>query len=794
MYVNHENAKKTFNTLLQNEASNWIIISGNENSGKTSFIKEVCSIDKTLFCEPQIETCYLKGFISYIVSDWNLYVKNYLIFSQDIFVEIKRKYNIKYIDDIDNKDYNNIVYTLLKRDINEYDFRYAAYLGGIFNKKYSYIVLDNFFKCDLKSYNWLLTFTESFLKNSRYVIAICDLQKKWESSEVYEALKSVSSLIDLKYFEEYLDYYNVLKENIYFENTKLLEELSKKLFDIFKKDACLLFKTIKIYDKDRYIHDNDRYNNLLQIAHNLTVDSFNLDKTSRILLETLALSPIPLSKKDINNILGFGDIILNILIDQINNNLIILCNRNDTTEICYCISDSIIQTLISKNIEMKHKDFILNRIFNMSKSGRLNISTQDQLDLVLELKSTEAEEVLVCFLNDKNIDISIEKKAEYINKLYSLNLNKTHILSKYENAKLLYEFGFFDVAKNMLFYILEQNETLLDYNFYMLLGSIQHLLLLPEAPNTFKKASNIDGISINKKLSAINREIMSLNQSDDASSKKAYKLYCDTLETYKNEKCNGLIELYRNTNNSYPMDVALNYTITGYQLAVELDNELEQYKCLHNICMIRLHQGLYSIPLNSPKIDIEPTFELVDQFFQRNSIYQHKRAYPLLDLGTYEMFNYILNKEEKHLKKAKAYYSKAQLFAKSFYARNIADMGLLITNTYLYLKEKRIITNVIRRRKELFKEYCKKDIVDYRVNRKILLSLAVSAIMTKDIEEAKNYLSLSKQYILGPEKARYDNLCLLCQNPSITISKRTEWNEFYYSSPYFVPWLISLAH
>lgn len=340
----------------------------------------------------------------------------------------------------------------------------------------------------------------------------------------------------------------------------------------------------------------------------------------------------------------------------------------------------------------------------------------------------------------------------------------------------------------MLYYI-KENEKL-DYSFFMLLGGVQHLLLRPEAPKTFEKAANLSGITISQKLSALNREIMSLNQADEMSALKAKRLYNSTLDQYANEKCNGLIELYRNTNNSYPENVALEFTIKGYQLAKELGNELEKYKCMHNICMIRLHQNQYPSIMNRRDLDIEPTFDLVDKFFKKNPQYYHKRAYPLLDLGTYEMFEYISTNEKKHLKRAKSYYSKAQLFAKSFYAQHIAEMSLLVTNTHMYHNQGAMINSIRQKRSYIFKKYNSKSIVDHRVNRKILLSLAVSAVLTQDVEETYMYLEIVEPYISGPETARYKNIKKLCDG----IPLETSGLNVYYESPYIVPWLISLAH
>lgn len=48
------------------------------------------------------------------------------------------------------------------------------------------------------------------------------------------------------------------------------------------------------------------------------------------------------------------------------------------------------------------------------------------------------------------------------------------------------------------------------------------------------------------------------------------------------------------------------------------------------------------------------------------------------------MFEYTDNDDVNLLVDAKKYYSEAQLYAKSFYARYIAETGLLVVNSYLY--------------------------------------------------------------------------------------------------------------
>lgn len=792
MYVNHKNAKMIFETLVTSNSQDWIIISGGEHSGKTSFIKEVCPESQTLFCEPQLSLFYLDGFIPYISTNWQVFVKDFLSQFSLYLEQIKNMCDINYINDIKNEQVNDVVRMLIRIDITEQTYKFANYLGNTIYSDFKYIVLDSFYKCDAECYEWLLHFAESFLKKQGYMVALCDYDKHWESTKIYEIFHEIQGLIDIQRFDTELDYFSVLKENIYFDNIEELRGLAHEIFMLYNGSAQLLFKTLKLYEVNKDTNDYDRKMRFLRIAHNLTLKSMKFNnKVEKLVLELLALSPIPLSISEISKALEISkDIIQEILLKQYNNDLIELGVQDNTNEVCYCVSDTLIGKLIIQNSNENSIKFLLYRIWIMVKSGVLNMSARLKLELALEMKNSESEELLVRYLNDNTQSVTAEKKIEYIDRIYSLDLHNAHKFSNYNNAKMAYEFGYYETALKMLLYIKNREE--LDYSYFMLLGGVQHLLLLPEAPKTFEKAANLPGITLSQHLSAINREIMSLNQSDEESALKARQLYDSILNQYSNEKCDGLIELYRNTNNSYPANIALEYTIKGYTLAVELGNELEKYKCMHNICMIRLHQNQYPSLLNHQDIDIEPTFDLVDKFFKKNPQYYHKRAYPLLDLGTYEMFEYITTNEKKHLKRAKSYYSKAQLLAKSFYARHIAEMSLLVANTHLYRDQELMINSVKQKRKEIFKKYNSESIVDYRVNRKILLSLTVSAVLTQDIEEARTYLALVEPYISGPESARYSNLNDLCNG--ISVSNLNIGSDLYYASPYFVPWLISLAH
>ena len=240
----------------------------------------------------------------------------------------------------------------------------------------------------------------------------------------------------------------------------------------------------------------------------------------------------------------------------------------------------------------------------------------------------------------------------------------------------------------------------------------------------------------------------------------------------------------------------MKYTIKGYFLAKTLENDLEMNKCLHNICMLLLQYGYYGKPLENNPLGFDPRFEQVLSFLAKSPEYKHEQAYPLLDLGTVKMFEFVDTNDRECLLSAKKYYSEAQLYAKSFYAQHIAETGLLIVNSYLYAD--RQSSFVKNSRDKLYERYIrqKMSIEDYRVHRKILLSLAVSAIISNDMQEAADYLEQAYPYITGAETNRYNKLCkkVGCTEyikNSVSLNGKF---ETYYASDKFVPWLISFCH
>lgn len=52
----------------------------------------------------------------------------------------------------------------------------------------------------------------------------------------------------------------------------------------------------------------------------------------------------------------------------------------------------------------------------------------------------------------------------------------------------------------------------------------------------------------------------------------AKELYITAFSKYESTQCPGLVELYRNSNNSFGYNEAMEYTIKGYFLAKTLEN------------------------------------------------------------------------------------------------------------------------------------------------------------------------------------------------------------------------------
>ena len=797
MFVNHSNAKKMFHTIIKKELPNWIVISGGEKSGKSSFTKEVCSNKTTLFCDPKWNLSYLEGIIRSLKEEPENLLKDFLCYIDHKFESVKKNFeNICYIDDITYQQFSDVIRFLINEDIFEKKYEYARYLGNIIGKRYNYLVLDNFYKCDAKSYEWILQTTENFQKNGGYVIVICDFEKMWTSKQVYDIFAQVPSLIDINTFDKAEDYFDVLKNHIYFDNVYHLHQTAEILFKVYHGSSQLLFKTIQMFRQDKSDDDLDKQKQLLNISKNFNTNhkqTFN--NTDKLILNLLAISPVPLNIEEIANAIELTeDLVKEVVVKHYNNNLLEMEVISDRLRIYYTFSDTFLKKSILSNIEKKELFFYYNRLYTMKKMGKIQLASKDALEIAILLKNPESERLLIKLIDTDSV--TDEEIAKYLDKFYSQKLHLKSFISL-KMAKILYHYGYYSAA----LYILESLKNVnicisKKYEYLMLLGDVQHLLLLKEASKTFEEASKISEISVNQKLSAINRQIMSLNQSDYNDTIKAKNMYNFYLQNYSNCKCDGLIELYRNSNNSYPYEQALEYTIKGYLLAVELGNELEEYKCIHNICMLKLHQNNYNQPLKRKEICFEPTFDMVYDFFSQHSQYIHEQAYPLLDMGTVEMFSFVQIGEEKNLVAAKDYYSKAQLLAKSYYAKNIAKMGLLIVNTYLYGKDPDFKEILKWKREEIFKKYKEEKIVDYRVNRKILLSLAVSAIIVHSIDESIVYLKQVKKYMIGPEINRYNNLCELAEihSEKLKFKKIEEKQILYYTSPKFVPWLISLAH
>lgn len=799
--VDREKATRDMSELLSENSTPWIVLSGSSNIGKTEFAKKVASLYKdSIFCEPKYLTSYTEAFVYAILFSHGRMLEEIVreFAGQDASAQqIYKSLGIKYVSSLKKTQLKTVINLFIQSDVSSGLYTFAHYLSEAISSDVKCIFLDDFHRCDLDSYNWILEFWNTLNEPQPTVIAICNFDLNWESSKVRNTFCGFDSPVSVERFDSETAFYDILKEYFIFENEINLETVAQKLFTLYDGQSRLLFETIKLAEgKIEPTREKENVTQILKIAQQLIVRNFDeFDRVHLLVLRLLAHSPVPITKACIIDTLELVEPIASNIINKLySSNFINQEVDKISGKTVYFVTDDFLSKIIVEGCGIKERLFFETKVYRAIQRQQIRASLEQTMELAFCLnEEQDALDLLLQYVDCPLNVVASEKKAQYIDKLINSIDSVPGQLASIDVAQLLYSFGYYQSAEKIANICVLKTDTP-EFENLLLLGDIQHVLLSPKASQTYKQASNIQGISTSDRLKALNREIMALNQ--EHREELAKELYVRAFVQYEDIRCAGLVELYRNSNNSFDYNEAIEYTLRGFLLARELGEELEMYKCLHNICMLRLQYGYYNQPIADTRLGFEPAFEHILNYFSKHPEYRHEQAYPLLDLGTAKMFEYVQSHDDLCLSIAKKYYSSAQLYAKSFYAQHIAETGLLIVNSYQYAKTH--ASFVKRSRQGQFDRYLqKKDSVeDFRVHRKILLTLALSAIITEDIQDAADYLVLAHPYITGPETIRYNKLCQRahCQSfkkkPVSLLGK----NEIYYGSDEFVPWLISLCH
>lgn len=791
MLIDRKSAKREFDNSI-NSSEDWIYIIGKMGIGKSYFTKEITKSYKSIYCEPNHDFYY-----------WRELFKRINCHSHEIVKILSKEHNINLpnnqnIGDLTEDKLEDILEDSISNEVETGKSSISKFLGKYLSTVYNYIVLDNLYKCDEKSYCWLIPLLDKFSKKEDcHIIAICDENTTWSFEKLREDLHNRFARIEVNEYDNADAYYELINTILHFDNNEILLELSKKLFKDFKGRSSEILKLLQLIKKDYKINslsDNEKERSIIEKAAHLSITTIeDLSIVSKELLAVLALSPINLSAKDISKIIlnyTEEDIINEIRKKPVND----LVENDDEGK--YGLSNLFSAEIYISQLSKIKTDYINKLILDAGMRNDVYLDKKQLITLAIKCKSDSINKLAYSFfVNISETDKNLYSYSEILNEFLDAFTNIPSYLCDMKYVNILYRFGYYPNAYKIITLIKDSENN---YNYLMKKGDIEHLILHKNTAKTFEQAANLSDISISQKLSAINRQIMALTQEGKQELDNARALYTSTIEKYKNEECNGLIELYRNSNNIFDYDTALTYTIKGYKLSVKLGNNLERIKSLHNICMLKLLSGKYYLNLNDPDLGFEPDFNMICHEFEKSDEFLHDLSYPLLDLGTLEMFKFVKNPEaeKNRLINAKSYFSRAQLYAKSFYAKNIAEVSLLVVNSYLHSNDSEYVQNA---RKRIYDKYeaTSHDIKDFRVHRKILFALATSASITKDFDEGRSYLHLAKPHVFEAETLRYNNLCDDLKIPEEKISyvpKNQSHINDYHENSKFVPWLISFGH
>lgn len=797
IFVDRELALQRMRVVLSEKDSNWSVLSG-KRIGKTEFAKQIIKEENNgIIVEPcnRPQIPYTEVFLRSLFSDETISNVIYRFGRRDKFTEQLFKDMLHDgITNVTRAERSFILRRLIQNDIQSKKYIFANTIAKEYVSNHKFIFLDDFYLCDSDNYKWLVEFWSSIEESSPKMVVICNFHQKWKSNEVNEHLINLSAPVDIQKFDNEEAFYELVGRTVPFENGTVLKELSRDIYNLFEGDAESVIELIDlIRPASKLISDEKKKSSIFKIANDIKKREFStLNNMHMMILRFLAFSPVGLTKDEVSNLIEVDGSITVELISQLMDNCFINCSVDErTANNIYNLSSAFLSESFKQACSKEERDFFLRKIFLSINYGCLSANKSQFLDIALEVSLEKAKEIILEMLHNMDDDETNEQFAYYVNKFINAGGVVNDELCTLDMVRLLYKYGYYESAEHIIIYTQDSFDS---YEAYMLKGDIQHILLKSEASEAYRTASELPHISISQKISAINNFIMSLNQ--ESREEEATQNYKKALNDYENEECIGLVELYRNTNNSFGYSDAMEFTIKGYCLANKIGAEFEKYKCLHNICMMRLQYGLYDEVFLDERIKDEITFDTSLRYFNAHSEYRHECAYPLLDLGTVEMFRFSYDNDINHVQKARKYYSDAQLYARSFYARHIAEMGLLITNTYLYkdLNPDFVIGIILDAQEHYEKE--RDEIADSRVHRKILLSIILSKIVSGQTNEIRDLLVAVSNYMSGYEIMRFNGLCEKadCEDlkkPTVSLDGRS---EVYYGSCKFVPWLISMCH
>lgn len=796
-FIDHDSARRRMKVFLSEKDGNWSVLSG-KRIGKTEFAKQIVSeIGDGIVVEPYKEQYhpYAESFILSIFPEEALSDAIYRYGRRDTFTkELFNSMGYDGIADISEVDRAFILRRLIQYDVNSKKYIFANALAKEYSSRYKYIFLDNFYLCDSDNFNWLVEFWNSIKNTIPKIIVICNFELKWKSREVNEHLINLSAPVDIHVFDNEESFCKLIGNTVSFENETVLKRLSREIYNLFEGDAESVIELINlIRPASRLISDEKKRSSIFRTANEIKKREFSSLKNMHVMiLRFLAFSLVGLTRNEISCLIEVEENITMELICQLLDEGFINCSVDEKkANTIYNLSSVFLSESVKQACSKEERDFFLRKIYASINYKDLSANKCHFLDIALEVSIEKAKEIILEMLHNTDGDVTNEQFASYVNRYIDAGGLINDELCTLDIVRLLYKYGYYESAEHIIINTQDSFDT---YEAYMLKGDIQHILLKSEASETYKVASKLPHISTSQKISAINNYIMSLNQ--ESREEEATQNYKRALNDYENEECIGLVELYRNTNNSFEYNEAMEFTIKGYCLADKIGADFEKYKCLHNICMMRLQYGFYDEVFLDARIKDELTFDTSLRYFSAHPEYRHECAYPLLDLGTVEMFRFSFDNDINHVQKARKYYSDAQLYARSFYARHIAEMGLLVTNTYLYKDiDPDFVLGIILAAQEHYEKE-RDDIADSRVHRKILLSIILSKIVSGQTNEIRDLLVTVSNYMNGYEIMRFNGLCERadCEDLKKTTVSLNGRNEIYYGSCKFVPWLISMCH